>query len=146
MRIAADHRGAVISQPNRPDATVALPDRVLGDLLSEELRRLDPDEPYSDALEAATGVTGLSERSPVREYIWYDPADPEANGSKAPGDGVAKAAADKPTPVKATHHKAAETAAEKAASGKPADKAADKSVDKAADTAADKAASGKGKP
>jgi len=125
VRISADHHGAVISQPNRPDATVALPDRVLGDLLSEELRRLDPDEPYSDALEAATGVTGLSERSPVREYIWYDPADPDANGSKAPGDGVAKAAADKPTPAKATPHKAA---------------------DKPADKAADKAASGKGKP
>ena len=50
--------GAVIDQPFRPDATVALPDRALGDLLSEELRRLDPDEPYSEALEAATGVSG----------------------------------------------------------------------------------------
>ena len=35
----------------------------LGDLLSEELRRLDTDEPYSEALEAATGVTGLADRS-----------------------------------------------------------------------------------
>ena len=65
VQIHADRRGgAVISQPFRPDATVALPERALGDLLSEELRRLDPDEPYSDALEAATGVTGLAERSP----------------------------------------------------------------------------------
>ena len=40
------------------------PTAALGDLLSEELRRLDPDEPYSDALEAATGVTGLADRSP----------------------------------------------------------------------------------
>jgi glucose-6-phosphate dehydrogenase assembly protein OpcA len=75
--IRADRRGgAVISQPFRPDATVALPERVLGDLLSEELRRLDPDEPYSDALETATGVTGLADRSPMREYVWFDPADP----------------------------------------------------------------------
>ena len=65
VRIQADRRGgAVITQPFRPDTTVALPERALGDLLSEELRRLDPDEPYSDALEAATGVTGLADRSP----------------------------------------------------------------------------------
>ena len=46
VRIEADRRGgAVISQPYRPDSTVALPDRALGDLLSEELRRLDPTSP-----------------------------------------------------------------------------------------------------
>ncbi|MCW2637474.1 MAG: opcA [Blastococcus sp.] len=76
VRIEADRRGgAVISQPFRPDASVALPERPLGDLLSEELRRLDDDEPYSDALEAATGITGLAERSPVREHVWFDPAE-----------------------------------------------------------------------
>jgi glucose-6-phosphate dehydrogenase assembly protein OpcA len=76
VRIEADRRGgAVITQPFRPDASVALPERALGDLLSEELRRLDDDEPYSDALEAATGVTGLAERSPVREHVWFDPAE-----------------------------------------------------------------------
>jgi glucose-6-phosphate dehydrogenase assembly protein OpcA len=75
IRVQADRRGgAVITQPFRPDTTVALPDRALGDLLGEELRRLDPDEPYQEALEAATGVTGLADRSPVREYIWFDPA------------------------------------------------------------------------
>jgi glucose-6-phosphate dehydrogenase assembly protein OpcA len=78
VRIEADRRGgATISQPFRPDATVALPERALGDLLSEELRRLDDDEPYSDALEVATGVTGLAERSKVREHIWFDPAEAE---------------------------------------------------------------------
>jgi glucose-6-phosphate dehydrogenase assembly protein OpcA len=82
VRIHAERRGgAVISQPYRPDATVALPERVLGDLLSEELRRLDSDEPYSDSLEAATGVTGLADRSPVREYVWFDPAEADDNGS-----------------------------------------------------------------
>jgi glucose-6-phosphate dehydrogenase assembly protein OpcA len=80
VRIAADRKGgAVLTQPLRPDTTVPLPERALGDLLSEELRRLDPDEPYSDALEAATGVTGLAERSPTREHVWFDPA--EGNGS-----------------------------------------------------------------
>jgi glucose-6-phosphate dehydrogenase assembly protein OpcA len=80
VRISTDRRGgATISQPVRPDTTVALPERPLGDLLSEELRRLDNDEPYRDALEAATGVTGLEARSPVREHVWFDPAEaPEA--------------------------------------------------------------------
>jgi glucose-6-phosphate dehydrogenase assembly protein OpcA len=82
VRITADRRGgAVLTQPFRPDTNVALPERALGDLLSEELRRLDPDEPYSDALEAATGVTDLAERSPVREHVWFDPA--EGNGHDA---------------------------------------------------------------
>jgi glucose-6-phosphate dehydrogenase assembly protein OpcA len=79
VRIEADRRGsAVISQPFRPDATVALPERALGDLLSEELRRLDDDEPYSDALEVATGVTGLADRPKMREHIWFDPAEADA--------------------------------------------------------------------
>jgi len=84
LKIHADRRGgAVVSQPYRPDATVALPERALGDLLSEELRRLDQDEPYREALEAATGVTGLAGRSPTREYVWFDPADAE-NGNGGP--------------------------------------------------------------
>jgi glucose-6-phosphate dehydrogenase assembly protein OpcA len=87
VRVVADRRGgAVISQPYRPDSTVPLPDRVLGDLLSEELRRLDPDEPFSDSLEAATGLTGLSDRPANREHVWFDPA--EGNGD---GDGAATA-------------------------------------------------------
>jgi glucose-6-phosphate dehydrogenase assembly protein OpcA len=94
VRITADRRGgAVISQPYRPDATVALPDRAFGDLLSEELRRLDPDEPYSDALEAATGVTGLSDRSPMREHVWFDPAEADGN----PNGSAAAARTDAPT-------------------------------------------------
>jgi glucose-6-phosphate dehydrogenase assembly protein OpcA len=94
VRITADRRGgAVISQPYRPDATVALPDRAFGDLLSEELRRLDPDEPYSDALEAATGVTGLSDHSPMREHVWFDPAEADGNGNGS----AAAARTDAPT-------------------------------------------------
>ena len=73
----------MISQPYRPDATVALPERALGDLLGEELRRLDTDEPYREALEAATGVTGLADRvRPTREHIWFDPAEETGNGGR----------------------------------------------------------------
>jgi len=71
---------AVMSRTGQPDRTLPLPDRELGDLLAEELRRLDPDEPFAEALEAATGVRGLSERSAVRTHVWHDPveaADPD---------------------------------------------------------------------
>jgi glucose-6-phosphate dehydrogenase assembly protein OpcA len=94
VQIHADRKGgAVISQPYRPEATVALPDRVLGDLLSEELRRLDRDEPYSDALQAATGVTGLSGRSPDREHVWFDPAE-NGDGARPRKKAAAKPAGD----------------------------------------------------
>jgi glucose-6-phosphate dehydrogenase assembly protein OpcA len=84
VKVTADYRGgAVIEQPFRPQTTVALPDRSLGDLLGEELRRLDPDEPFSEALSSATGVSGLADRSPVREYIWVDPMQPDGDRSDA---------------------------------------------------------------
>ncbi len=87
VRVHTDRRGgAVISQPHRPDATMALPERSLGDLLGEELRRLDPDEPYAEALEVATGVTGLAGRAAVRAHVWVDPA--ERDGSGRAGDDV----------------------------------------------------------
>jgi glucose-6-phosphate dehydrogenase assembly protein OpcA len=93
VRVHADRKGgATISQPFRPDATVPLPERGLGDLLSEELRRLDNDEPYREALEAATGVTGLVDHAPVREHVWFDPAE-EDNGAR-PKKRPAKAGKD----------------------------------------------------
>jgi glucose-6-phosphate dehydrogenase assembly protein OpcA len=91
VRITADRRGgAVLSQPLRPDATVPLKERALGELLSEELRRLDPDEPYSDSLETATGVTGLAERSPTREHIWFDPAEESGHAARPRKRAAAK--------------------------------------------------------
>jgi glucose-6-phosphate dehydrogenase assembly protein OpcA len=115
VRVQADRRnGAVISQPFRPDATVPLPERPLGDLLSEELRRLDDDEPYSEALEAATGVTGLAQRSPVRKHIWFDPAEAEADGGADSGNGTGgkaesagDTAAEEPKPRRRSAAKAA---------------------------------------
>ena len=81
LRLQDDRKGsAIITQPYRPDAVVALPDRTLGELIGEELRRLDSDEPYREALEEATGVTGLAERSPVREHVWFDPAGADNGG------------------------------------------------------------------
>jgi glucose-6-phosphate dehydrogenase assembly protein OpcA len=84
VQLQADRRGgAVITQPHRPESTVALPEHELGDLVGEELRRLDRDEPYAEALEAATGVADLSGRSPVREHVWFDPAEGPGGGNGA---------------------------------------------------------------
>lgn len=41
---------ATLSRPGVPDSTIALPRRALPDLLSEELRRLDPDPVYGEVL------------------------------------------------------------------------------------------------
>jgi glucose-6-phosphate dehydrogenase assembly protein OpcA len=124
IRVQADRRGgATITQPFRPDTNVALPDRPLGDLLGEELRRLDPDEPYSEALEAATGVSGLADRSPVREHVWFDPADP--HGSTRPG--TARPASTRPASTRPAGKRAAGKRAEGSGSGtatSPADEEA----------------------
>jgi glucose-6-phosphate dehydrogenase assembly protein OpcA len=69
-----DGRTATLSHTGQPDRSMPLPRRDLGDLLAEELRRLDADEPYADALAAATGAGDLSVNSPFRTHIWQDPA------------------------------------------------------------------------
>jgi glucose-6-phosphate dehydrogenase assembly protein OpcA len=45
---------ATLQRPGAPDSTIALPRRELKDLMSEELRRLDPDEAYARALAGAS--------------------------------------------------------------------------------------------
>jgi glucose-6-phosphate dehydrogenase assembly protein OpcA len=49
-----DGRLATLSRPGQPDRTVALPRRTLPELLTEELRRLDPDDVYAETLQAVT--------------------------------------------------------------------------------------------
>jgi glucose-6-phosphate dehydrogenase assembly protein OpcA len=66
-----------------PDRVIPLERRALGDDLAEELRRLDPDQPYAAALAAATGMEGLDERPPTRVHIWQDPAVSERPESAA---------------------------------------------------------------
>jgi hypothetical protein len=43
-------------------------------MLAEELRRLDADGPYGEALGAVSGQSGLNQRPAVRKHIWHDPA------------------------------------------------------------------------
>jgi glucose-6-phosphate dehydrogenase assembly protein OpcA len=107
VQVHADRRGgAVITQPFRPDSPVALPERVLGDLLGEELRRLDRDEPFMETLETATGITGLAGRSPVREHIWVDPMEADGPSPRAKKKAAAAAAPESAAPESAAPEEA----------------------------------------
>ncbi|WP_164700839.1 glucose-6-phosphate dehydrogenase assembly protein OpcA [Modestobacter sp. KNN46-3] len=103
VRVQEDRKGgAVINQPFRPEAIVALPDRSLGELIGEELRRLDSDEPYSEALEAVTGAAGLSDRPACRDHVWYDPMRPQQTSEPVNGNGAPPAAGSAPQASAAT--------------------------------------------
>ena len=52
-----DGHNATIRQPGQPDHVIALPARSLEDALAEELRRLDADEVYGEALASFTADT-----------------------------------------------------------------------------------------
>ncbi len=73
IAIERDDGLAVLRRTGMPDRSLPLVRRQLGELLAEELRRLDADQPYSAALEAATGASGLAGRPPGRVHIWHDP-------------------------------------------------------------------------
>jgi glucose-6-phosphate dehydrogenase assembly protein OpcA len=51
-----DGRVATLTRPGQPDRHVALQRREIADLLAEELRRLDPDEIYGEALGYVAGI------------------------------------------------------------------------------------------
>jgi glucose-6-phosphate dehydrogenase assembly protein OpcA len=73
-----DSRSATISREGRQDRVMPLGERDLGDLLAEELRRLDADQPYAEALGRWSGFEGLSARNPARSHVWRDPAQERA--------------------------------------------------------------------
>src|SRR5215217_3026222 len=74
-----DARSAMLRRPEQSDSEVALPERDLGDLLAEELRRLDADQPYADAVGVTAGVPGLADRpDEPRTLIWVDPMAADA--------------------------------------------------------------------
>jgi glucose-6-phosphate dehydrogenase assembly protein OpcA len=64
----------VMSRPNQMDSIAPFPSRSTGDLLAEELRRLDADESYAESIGAVTGQSDLNDRPSVRTHIWHDPA------------------------------------------------------------------------
>lgn len=82
LRFADDHEVTlrnvgyklIMSRPGQQESIAPFPNRSTGDVLAEELRRLDADEPYAQALGAVTGMSDLNSRSPHRVHIWNDPA------------------------------------------------------------------------
>jgi glucose-6-phosphate dehydrogenase assembly protein OpcA len=74
--ISADAQGGrlILQRAGQPESIAPFPDRSLGELLAEELRRLDDDEIFAQALGAVTNLTGLAGRPSKRMHIWKDPA------------------------------------------------------------------------
>ena len=70
----ADGGRLILRRQGQADSIAPFPDRSLGELLAEELRRLDDDEIFANALGAVTNLTGLAERPSQRSHIWKDPA------------------------------------------------------------------------
>jgi glucose-6-phosphate dehydrogenase assembly protein OpcA len=64
----------VLSRDHAADTVSPFPERTLGELLAEELRRLDADQTYGNALGAVSDTRGLNDRPAKREHIWNDPA------------------------------------------------------------------------
>lgn len=76
--LTRDDGTATLRRPAHSDRLLPLPRRPLGDELAEELRRLDSDDVYAEALSAATGVPGLSSRPGKRVHVWTDPTDADS--------------------------------------------------------------------
>ena len=72
--VRGDGQTVVLSHTGQPDRTLPFQRRELGDLLAEELQRLDADETYAEALATTTGVR-LDNRSAARTHVWVDPAE-----------------------------------------------------------------------
>jgi glucose-6-phosphate dehydrogenase assembly protein OpcA len=74
--ITALHDGPrlILRREGTPDSIAPFPERTLGELLAEELRRLDSDEVYAEALGTVCDVPALADRPPHRVHIWNDPA------------------------------------------------------------------------
>lgn len=62
-----DGRTARLTRTGHSDRLLPLPRRQMGDLIGEELRRLDRDEPYAEALAVAAGRPPTAEPSPAAD-------------------------------------------------------------------------------
>lgn len=61
----SDARHARFEVPGQPEREVALPRRVLSELITEELRRMDPDEVFEEALQALLQTDEQTPTSPL---------------------------------------------------------------------------------
>jgi transcriptional regulator with XRE-family HTH domain len=93
---------ATLSRTGMADRQLPLKRRELGELIAEELKRLDADQPYADALSAATGAKDLDSRPAQREHIWRDPMERPARRATKKAPAAQKSTARKPAAKKAT--------------------------------------------
>jgi glucose-6-phosphate dehydrogenase assembly protein OpcA len=92
---------ATLTRTGMSDRQLPLKRRSLSELIGEELRRLDADQPYADALSAVTGEKDLDSRPAKREHVWVDPMAPARRRT------TKKAAAKKTTARRSTAKKTA---------------------------------------
>ncbi len=79
IRLAREgDRSGTLSRTGEPDRVMPLPWFDVGDLLAEELRRLDDDPVYAAALGRSAGLGDLVGRSSTRTHIWRDPVEAAA--------------------------------------------------------------------
>jgi glucose-6-phosphate dehydrogenase assembly protein OpcA len=71
----------VLRRQGQQDSYMPFAERSPGELLAEELRRLDHDHIYAEALSEVSGIDGLEDRPGGRTHIWHDPAVAEQNSA-----------------------------------------------------------------
>jgi glucose-6-phosphate dehydrogenase assembly protein OpcA len=83
VRVTREEGTALFSRTGQEDRYMPLPRRTVGDELAEELRRLDADQIYGEALGAMAGMDHLDQRPPMRVHVWRDPALAARAGEEA---------------------------------------------------------------
>ena len=83
VTVTREEGTALFSRTGQEDRYMPLPRRTVGDELAEELRRLDPDQIYGEALGALAGIPGLDSKPPMRVHVWKDPVAAERAGADA---------------------------------------------------------------
>jgi glucose-6-phosphate dehydrogenase assembly protein OpcA len=71
-------RAGLLTRTGQADRTMPLAQPEYGDLMAEELRRLDDDPVYAAALGRLEGLENLALRARQRTHIWRDPAEEAA--------------------------------------------------------------------
>lgn len=74
IKALRDGSRLVVRRDGQQDSVAPFSERSLGELLAEELHRLDADEIYANALGTVCRVAGLDCRPAQRVHIWKDPA------------------------------------------------------------------------
>jgi glucose-6-phosphate dehydrogenase assembly protein OpcA len=74
VKVTREENTALFSRTGQEDRYMPLPKRSVGDELAEELRRLDADQIYGEALGAMAGIPDLDQKPTMRVHVWKDPA------------------------------------------------------------------------